>query len=343
MPIRNVEEVCNFPKFPKAIRRRNVAAYARVSSGSQEQEHSLEAQKSYYETFIQNHETWNYVGLYVDDGITALNTNKRDGFNKLISDALSGKFDLIVTKSISRFARNTVDSLKTIRELKSAGIEIYFVKDDIFTFDSKGEFVITLLSCLAQEESRNISENVRWGKRKAFSDGKYFVAYSSFLGYDKGEEQPLKINEKEAKLVRLIYLLFLEGRTSYYIAKLLNELSVPTPSGKNIWRFQVVESILTNEKYKGDALLQKKYTIDYLSKKMVKNNGELPKYYVSNGHPAIIPRDIHDYVQTQLKARHTEDGRKYSGHHTLSHKIICRCGNYYRKINSNHKDKYPYQ
>ena len=134
MPIRNVEEVCNFPKFPKAIRRRNVAAYARVSSGSQEQEHSLEAQKSYYETFIQNHETWNYVGLYVDDGITALNTNKRDGFNKLISDALSGKFDLIVTKSISRFARNTVDSLKTIRELKSAGIEIYFEKDDIFYF-----------------------------------------------------------------------------------------------------------------------------------------------------------------------------------------------------------------
>jgi hypothetical protein len=199
----------------------------------------------------------------------------------MISDAIAGKIDLIITKSVSRFARNTVDSLSTIRKLKENGTEVYFEKEQIWTFDSKGELLLTIMSSLAQEESRSISENVTWGKRKQFSDGKYSVAYSQFLGYRKGAEGQMEIDPEQAKIVKRIYRMFLDGSSPSRIAKTLTKEGIPTPAGKSVWQTRVVESILTNEKYKGDARLQKKFTTDFLTKTMKVNEGEVPQYYVT--------------------------------------------------------------
>ena len=179
-----------------AVRKRRVAGYARVSTDRDEQATSYEAQMAYYKAYIENREDWEFVGMYSDEGISATNTKKRDGFKQMIEDALAGKSDLIITKSVSRFARNTVDSLSTIRKLKEKGVEVYFEKENIWTLDAKGEMLLTIMSSLAQEESRSISENTTWGKRKQFADGKGAVAYSRFLGYDKDFE----INEEEANL-----------------------------------------------------------------------------------------------------------------------------------------------
>lgn len=193
------------------IFKKRVAAYARVSTDSEEQLSSYAAQVSYYTDFIKNNENWDYVNVYTDEGISATNTKHRDGFNKMIADALAGKIDLIITKSVSRFARNTVDTLTTVRKLKEKGVEVYFEKENIYTMDSKGELLITIMSSLAQEESRSISENVTWGQRKRFADGKINIPYKNFLGYEKGEDGLPKIVEKEAKIIRLIYRMFLEG------------------------------------------------------------------------------------------------------------------------------------
>ena len=243
-------------------KKRKVAGYARVSTDMEDQQTSYAAQCDYYTNYIQSREDWEFVGLYSDEGISATSTRHREGFNKMVADALAGKIDLIITKSVSRFARNTVDSLSTIRKLKDHGTECYFEKENIWTFDSKGELLITIMSSLAQEESRSISENCTWGMRKRFSDGKVTVPFRRFLGYDRGEDGNLVVNEEQAKIVRRIYGLFLQGRSPYQIAKLLTEEGIPTPGGKKVWGKSVVQSILTNEKYKGDALLQKVYTTD---------------------------------------------------------------------------------
>ena len=248
---------------------------------------------TYYKTYIEGHEDWEFVGMYSDEGITATNTKKRDGFNQMVEDALDGKIDLIITKSVSRFARNTVDSLTTIRKLKEKGIEVYFEKENIWTLDAKGELMITIMSSLAQEESRSISENTTWGKRKQFADGKGSVAFSWFLGYDKD----FKINEEQAATVRLIYRLFISGLSFYAITKELESRGIKSPSGKDRWHISTVKSILTNEKYRGDALLQKQYTTDFLQKKRKTNNGEIPQYYVEEHHEAIIPPAQFDFVQ----------------------------------------------
>lgn len=270
----------------------------------------------------------NYDAI-TDEGISATNTKHRDGFKRMVVDALDGKIDLIITKSVSRFARNTVDSLTTVRQLKEKGVEIYFEKENIYTLDSKGELLITIMSSLAQEESRSLSENVKWGQRKRFADGKVTLPYKQFLGYEKGEDDLPKIVEKEAIVVRLIYALFLEGKTPSGIARYLTEEGIPTPSGKQKWRSGTVESILTNEKYKGDALLQKNFTVDFLTKKMKPNEGEVPQYYVENSHPAIISPEEFDLVQNEIKRRKA-DGRPQSGTSCFSSKIICgECGGTY--------------
>ena len=191
----------------------------------------------------------------------------------MVADALAGKIDLIVTKSVSRFARNTVDSLTTVRKLKDKGVEVYFEKENIYTLDSKGELLITIMSSLAQEESRSISENVTWGKRKQFADGKVTLPYKHFLGYRKGPDGLPQIVPEEAEIIRRIYSMFILGNTPCSIAKQLTEEGIPTPSGKSKWSPTTIESILTNEKYKGDALLQKTYTVDFLTKKMIANDG----------------------------------------------------------------------
>lgn len=247
-------------------RKRRVAAYARVSTDSDEQLSSYEAQVDNYTKKIRENPTWEFVAVYADEGVTGTNTKKREGFNRMIEDALAGKIDLILTKSISRFARNTVDALTTIRSLKEKGVEVYFEKENIYTLDAKGEVMLTIMSSLAQEESRSISENVTWGKRKSMADGKVSLAYSHFLGYEKGPDGILQIVEEEAKVVRKIYSLFLSGRTVRSIADQLTHEGILTPSGKTKWSVSTIMSILQNEKYKGDTLLQKTYTADFPTK-----------------------------------------------------------------------------
>lgn len=322
------------------IDKRKVAGYARVSTDSDEQFTSYEAQIDYYTKYIKARDDWQFTSVYTDEGISATSTKNRAGFNRMIKDALAGKIDLIVTKSVSRFARNTVDSLVTIRKLKEQGVECYFEKENIYTFDGKGELLLTIMSSLAQEESRSISENVTWGQRKRFADGKVSMPYKQFLGYRKGEDGLPEIVEEEAEVVRLIYKLFLDGRTPAGICKKLEKLDIPTPSGNNKWSQSTVVSILSNEKYKGDALLQKKFTVDFLSKKMKANEGEVPQYYVEGSHKAIVEPLDWERVQVET-ARRKKLGRTYSGSSVFSSKLLCGdCGGYYGSKVWHSNDKY---
>jgi len=328
---------------PKAVtKKRRVAGYARVSTDKDEQFTSYEAQVDYYTRRILSNPDWEFVQIYTDEGITGTNTKHRDGFNSMIADALAGKIDLIVTKSVSRFARNTVDSLTTVRKLKEHGVEVFFEKENFYTFDGKGELLLTIMSSLAQEESRSISENVIWGKRKQFADGRISMAYKNFLGYEKGDKNgdQLVINEEQAVIVRRIYSLFMQGKTAWAIGRLLTSEGIPTPSGKKVWSTSTIESILTNEKYKGDAVLQKKFTVDFLSKTMKVNEGEVPQYYVENSHPAIIPPEEWDVVQREF-ARRRALGRRYSGNALFAAKVICGdCGGFYGAKVWNSTSKY---
>ena len=323
-------------------RKRRVAGYARVSTDSDEQFTSYEAQVDYYTRYIKRNPDWTFVNVYTDEGISGTNTKHRAGFNKMIEDALDGKIDLIITKSISRFARNTVDTLTNVRNLKEHNVEVYFEKENIYTFDSKGEVLITIMSSLAQEESRSISENVTWGHRKRFSDGKLSLAYSSFLGYAKGpdKDHPLVIVEEQAKTVRRIYSMFMDGKTPLAIANILTEEGVPTPGGKEKWGAKVIKSILTNEKYKGSALLQKGFTVDFLQHKMKKNNGEVPQYFIEHSHEAIIPPDEWELVQIELARRKSLE-RHYTGKSIFSARLICEdCGGFYGSKIWNSTNKY---
>ena len=310
-------------------RKRKVAAYARVSTDSDEQFTSYEAQIDYYTQYIKARDDWEFVQVYTDEGITGTSTKHREGFKQMVADALEGKIDLIVTKSVSRFARNTVDSLTTIRHLKDKGVECFFEKENIWTFDGKGELLITIMSSLAQEESRSISENCTWGQRKRMADGRVSVPFDHFLGYERGENGELVINEEQAKTVRLIYDLFLQGLTPHTIANRLTAMGILTPRRKAKWNQGTVRSILTNEKYKGDALMQKCYTADFLTKKQVPNNGVLPQYYVEGDHEAIIPPETFELVQQEMLRRNNRDNR-YSGVDIFASRIVCgECGSYY--------------
>lgn len=306
--------------------KRKVAAYARVSTDRDEQLTSYEAQVDYYTSYIKSREDWEFVGIYTDEGITGTNTKHREGFKRMVKDALDGKIDLIIAKSLSRFSRNTVDSLTTIRKLKASGVECYFEKESVWTFDSKGELLTTILSSLAQEESRSISENVKWGKRKSFADGKVCVPFSHLLGYERGEDGNLVINPEQAETVRLIYKLFMSGLSYTAIAKNLMERGIKSPTGREKWHPQTVLSILTSEKMKGDALLQKSYIADFLTKKQVKNRGQIPQYYVTGNHEAIIEPDTFELVQAEIERRRVRHG-KYSGVSIFSSRIKCgECG-----------------
>lgn len=311
-------------------KKRRVAGYARVSTDYEEQQSSYVAQVDYYTTYINSREDWEFVGIYTDEGISATNTKRREGFKNMVADALAGKIDLIVTKSVSRFARNTVDSLTTVRKLKDVGVEIYFEKENIWTLDAKGELLITIMSSLAQEESRSISENTTWGQRKKMQDGRVTFAYSSFLGYEKDKETGnIVINEEQAEIVRQIYSMYLQGYTQTAIAKELTSRGVKTPMGKDVWSDGTIGGILANEKYKGDALMQKTITVDFLQKKTKKNEGEAPQYYVKGNHPAIIDPRTFDMVQEERKRRRSIRGN-YSGVSIFSSRIKCGdCGSWY--------------
>jgi len=320
--------------------KRRVAGYARVSTDSDEQFTSYTAQVDYYTSYIKRNPNWEFVDVYTDEGISGVSTKNREGFNRMIFDALSGKIDLIVTKSVSRFARNTVDSLTTVRKLKEKGVEVYFEKENIYTLDSKGELLITIMSSLAQEESRSISENVTWGQRKRFADGKVSMPYKQFLGYRKGANGIPEIVPEEAELVIRIYKMFMTGKSSSAIVRKLTEEGIPTPGKKKVWQKATVESILTNEKYKGAALLQKKYTVDFLTKTMKVNEGEVPQYYVENSHPAIIKPEEWEAVQVEMEQRRSR-GRRHDCGSPFSGKIFCGdCGSVYGSKTWHSTDKY---
>ena len=302
--------------------KRKVAGYARVSTDNEEQQTSYAAQVSYYTNYIKSRDDWEFVAVYTDEGISGKSIRKRDGFNRMVEDALAGRIDLIVTKSVSRFARNTVDSLTTIRKLKEHGTEVYFEKENIFTFDGKGEVLLTIMSSLAQEESRSISENTRWGQRKKFATGKFSLNYTYFLGYDKGPDGTLVVNPEQAKLVRRIFGMYLAGLSTQTIADTLTNEGVLTLHGTK-WYSQSIRALLQNEKYRGDALLQKTYNTDFLSKRQ-KNRGEVQQYYVEGCHEAIIPPATFDLVQDELRKRRRSGGTIFSG------KLFCaECGGMY--------------
>lgn len=316
-----------------------VAAYARVSTNSEEQNTSYEAQVNYYQNYIENKYEWAFVGVYADEGISGTNTKRRASFNRMIEDALDGKINLIITKSISRFARNTLDTIKFVRKLKDKGVEVFFEKENLWTLDSKSELILTIMASIAQEESRSISQNVTWGKRVSFQNGKVSFAYSRFLGYEK-KDGKIVIVEEEAKVVRLIYRMFLvEGQTPIAIRNYLTEQGIKTAADAT-WRAHVILSILTNEKYKGDALLQKKYTENFLEQKMVKNTGQVPQYYVENSHPAIIDKDMWEMVQIEIKRRREMVGG-FSSANLFAGKIKCAdCGGYYGRKTWHSNSKY---
>ena len=344
-----------------SARPKRVAAYARVSTNSEEQLTSYEAQVKHYTEYIKCREhtdNWQFVSVYTDRGITGTSTAKREGFNRMMQDALAGKIDLIITKSVSRFARNTVDTLTAIRRLKEHGVEVYFEEQNIYTLDGKGELLLTIMSSIAQEESRNISENVTWGIRKRFADGKVSMPYKRFMGYRRGEDGGPEIVEAEAQIVRGIFRRFLEGATGTMIAKELNEADVPCPACKSRlgedeieaekadrkkarWSASTVESILTNEKYKGDAILQKTYCTDYIQKTFVENDGsEIPKYYAQNSHPAIISSEVFDLAQMELEWRKSLNG-SYSGKSCFASRVVCGdCGAFYGSKVWHSTDKY---
>ena len=309
---------------------RRVAGYARVSTDHDDQVTSYEAQVDYYTRYISDHAGWQFVKVYTDEGITGTSTKHRAGFQQMVTDALDGKIDLIITKSVSRFARNTVDSLTTVRALKDKGVEVFFEKEGIWTFDAKGELLITIMSSLAQEEARSISENVTWGHRKRFADGKVTVPYSRFLGYDKGEDGSLVINPEQAKTVRRIYNMYLGGMSIGTIARTLtDEPETFTAAGNKTWYYRSIRAILTNEKYKGDALLQKSYVADYLTKRQVINQGEVPQYYVTASHEAIISPAVWDFVQAEI-AKGARDQRTQHRTRPFSWTFECgQCGHFF--------------
>lgn len=256
----------------------------------------------------------------MDDGISGLSYHNREGFTRMVADAIDGKINLIITKSLSRFARNTVDALMTIRKLKAEGVGVFFQKEDINTLDSKGEFMLTLMSSFAEEESRSISDNVTWGKRKQFADGFYTVPFAHFLGYDRGTEKgEFVINEDEARVVRFIYMLAFEYYAPSHIAQLLTDMHIPSPGSKDTWYNKTIISILGNEKYKGDARLQKKFTVDFRTKKRKINEGELPQYYVTGAHAPIIAPETWDAVQ-QISL---PEGQRLTRRYPMSGKLVC--------------------
>ena len=340
--------VTQIPARPEALRRQaayrqlNTGAYCRVSSKKEEQHLSYEAQCAFYTDYIQGNPEYRFAGIFADDGITGTSTKKRDGFNRMIKQCKAGKLDLIITKSISRFARNTVDTLNTVRLLKSMGIGIIFEKEGFDTRKATDEFLLTIFSGLAQAESESISANIKRGKEWSAAQGKVTFAYGSFLGYRKGPDGKPEIVPEEAAVVEEIYKRFLSGESFQQIAMALQNQGIKTPKGCDVWSYTSIRSILRSEKYKGDALLQKTYIEDCISKRVRKNNGEFPQYYIENSHPAIIDRKTWDKTQEELARRagkrkvkevgtKTQQG-KYSSKYALTELLVCGdCGTPYRR------------
>ena len=321
-----------------------VAAYCRVSTDSDEQATSYEAQIEHYTEYISKNPDWVLAGIFADEGITGTNTKKRTEFNRMIDECMDGNIDMIITKSISRFARNTLDCLKYIRQLKEKNIPVFFEKESINTMDSKGEVLLTIMASLAQQESQSLSQNIKLGLQYRYQQGHVQVNHNRFLGYTKDADGHLIIDPDQAEIVRRIYREYLEGFSMDKIAAGLERDGVLTGAGKAKWHTSTINKILRNEKYMGDALLQKTYTTDFLTKKRIKNNGTVPQYYVESDHEAIIPKDIFLLVQEELVRRRvvrtSKNGkrRSYSCKHCFAQMVFCGdCGEFYRRVHWNNR------
>ena len=321
-----------------------VAAYCRVSTDSDEQATSYDAQIEHYTEYISKNPEWQLAGIFADDGISGTNTKKRTEFNRMIDECMAGNIDMIITKSISRFARNTLDCLKFIRQLKDKNIPVYFEKESINTMDAKGEVLLTIMASLAQQESQSMSQNIKLGLQYRYQQGHVQVNHNHFLGYTKDADGNLVIDPEQAETVKRIYREYMEGYSMDKIASGLMADGILTGAGKTKWWTSTINKILRNEKYIGDALLQKTYTTDFLSKTRIKNNGTVPQYYVEGNHEAIIPKEIFMQVQEELVRRrvvHTSaNGRKrgYSSNHCFSQLIFCgECNEMFRRIHWNNR------
>ena len=321
------------------IKKLRVAAYCRVSTETEEQNLSYEVQVAHYTEFIKKNTEWEFAGIFADDGISGTNTKKREEFNRMIEECMEGNIDLVITKSISRFARNTLDCLKYIRQLKEKYIAVYFEKENINTMDAKGEVLLTIMASLAQQESQSLSQNVKLGLQYRYQQGKVQVNHNRFMGYTKDEEGNLIIVPEEAEIIKRIYREYLEGKSLVGIGRDLEKDGILTAAGKPRWRPETIKKILLNEKYIGDALLQKTFTVDFLTKKRVKNEGHVPQYYVENSHEAIIPKELFLQAQEELHRRSNiytgadKNKRIYSSKYALSTITFCGdCGDIYRRV-----------
>ena len=319
-----------------------VAPYCRVSTDKEEQLSSYEAQIEYYTDKINSNPDWTMVRLYADEGITGTSARKRKDFLKMVRDCQKGKIDLVITKSVSRFCRNTLDGLNYVRRLKQYGVGVYFEKENVNTLYMDNEMILTFMMSQAQAESESLSGNVKWGHRKNFQDGKVYYNSKGFLGYRRGADGRPEIDPEQAAVVRRIFSRYLLGHSVRQIVTDLMADGIKTATGKEIWHDSVIQKMLCNEKYIGDALLQKTYIADLFSKEKRVNNGELPKYYVHDCHPAIIDRETFQKVQEEIARRSsirktssktkTELG-KYCGKYVLSELLVCgECGSPYRRV-----------
>ena len=323
-------------------RQKRVIAYCRVSTKQEEQLNSYETQRTAYVEMINKNPDWKLVRIFADKGISGTSVKNRDEFNKMIKLCKQGKADMIITKSISRFARNTEDCLHYTRLLKQHNVDVYFEEQKIHSTQPGAEFYITIYGSIAQSESENISANVKWGKAQSAKQGKVAFKYKNFLGYKRGEDGKPVIDIEQADVIKFIYDRFLSGDSLIEIAKKLEALKILSPGGKQKWQCTTVRSILSNERYKGDAIINKTYVVDCISKKVKVNNGERKKYYVSNSHPAIIDAEKFARVQEELARRagkhkvkqvgtKTEQG-KYSGKYALTELVVCgECKTPYRR------------
>lgn len=331
-------------------RQLRVAAYCRVSTKQDEQLNSYEVQRTHYEERIRTEPKWSLVGIFADKGITGTSMKKRDEFNKMLRLCYKGKIDMIIVKSISRFARNTLDVIKITRKLREINVDVYFEEQGIHSIDPASEFYITIYGSIAQSESENISANVKWGKAQSAKQGNVPFQCKHFLGYTKSADGEIEIVPEEAEIIREIYEQYLSGESLYGIKCYLEAKEIPTPAGCSVWRQETIRSILSNEKYKGDAIINKTYVSDCISKRVKANNGERNKYYIENNHPAIIDAGTFARVQEEIarrsgKPKVKQKGTKtelsrYSSKYALSELLICgECRTPYRRCTWTAKGK----
>ena len=326
------------PDTENQAKKLRVAAYCRVSTDSDEQASSYEAQVEHYTDYIKSNPGWELAGIYADDGISGTDTKKREEFLRMISDCMDGKIDRVITKSISRFARNTIDCLQYIRQLKDMGIPVIFEKENINTMDSRGEILITIMASMAQQESESLSKNVKLGIQYRYQQGKVMVNTNWFLGYMKGEDGELVVDPEQAKIVKRIYREYLEGRSCQKIAEGLQADGIKNGAGSTKWWASNIQQILKNEKYVGDALLQKTYTVNLLTKKRAVNDGAMPQYYVENSQEAIVTKEDYQAVRKEMERRsrlRDADGHRkgYCGTYALTGVLACgNCGSPMRRV-----------